>query len=70
MLKVPLLDLRRTEDAYIDALVRPAGDQGAVLIHANYPRSYVDLNRDARELDADMFSDGLPRTAGMPTANS
>ncbi|MEM1087169.1 MAG: N-formylglutamate amidohydrolase [Pseudomonadota bacterium] len=65
-LALPLINLRRTEDAFVDQLFASAPDQGATLIHANYARSYVDLNRDARELDADMFSDGLPRTAGLP----
>lgn len=69
MLNVPLLELRQIEDAYMDEVFAPAVKQGALLIHANYPRSYVDLNRDARELDQAMFGDGLPRTAGMPTAH-
>lgn len=67
-LAVPLLDLRRTEDAFVDELYAPAVEQGAILILANYARTYVDLNRDARELDGSMFEDGLPRTAGMPSA--
>ncbi|MEO1643395.1 MAG: N-formylglutamate amidohydrolase, partial [Pseudomonadota bacterium] len=41
-------------------------DLGATLVSARYGRGFVDLNRDARELDPDMFSDGLPRTAGLP----
>lgn len=65
-LKVPLMDLRRTEDAYVDELFAHATEVGACLISANYARSYVDLNRDARELDATMFEDGPPRQAGQP----
>ena len=65
---VPLSDLRRTEDAFVDELYAPASDAGGVLIRATHARTYVDLNRDARELDAAMFADGLPRTAGMPSA--
>lgn len=67
-LSVPLSDLRRTEDAFVDELYRSAIDQGGVLIRAEYARTFVDLNRDARELDDSMFTDGLPRTAGMPSA--
>jgi len=67
-LSVPLSDLRRTEDAFVDELYAPVPEQGGVLICATHARTYVDLNRDARELDADMFSDGLPRMAGMPSA--
>lgn len=65
---VPIEDLQRTEDAFVDELYMPAVQQGAILLSANYARGFVDLNRDARELDATMFHDGLPRTAGMPSA--
>lgn len=67
-LSVPLADLQRTEDAFVDDLYASAVDQGGILITANYARTFVDLNRDARELDPDMFENGLPRTAGMPSA--
>ncbi|MEL6859830.1 MAG: N-formylglutamate amidohydrolase [Pseudomonadota bacterium] len=65
---VPLTDVQRTEDAFVDELYASAIDQGAILLSANYARAYVDLNRDARELDSDMFADGVPRTAGLPSA--
>ncbi|MEL8054853.1 MAG: N-formylglutamate amidohydrolase [Pseudomonadota bacterium] len=65
-LRLPLMNLRRTEDAFVNELFDAAPAHGATFIHATYARSYVDLNRDARELDAGMFSDGLPRTAGLP----
>ncbi|MEL7109990.1 MAG: N-formylglutamate amidohydrolase [Pseudomonadota bacterium] len=68
LLCVPLTDLQRTEDAFVDELYAPAPKHGALLLSANYARGFVDLNRDARELDASMFHDGLPRTAGMPSA--
>ncbi len=68
LLSVPLVDLQRTEDAFVDELFANAVEQGATLLGATYARAYIDLNRDARELDAAMFSDGLPRVAGMPSA--
>lgn len=68
MLSVPLSDLRRTEDAFVDELYGEASALGSVQIRGNYGRAYVDLNRDARELDASMFKDGAPRVAGMPSA--
>ena len=68
LLCVPLVDLRRTEDAFVDELYQQATAQGTLQLLANYARGFVDLNRDARELDASMFHDGLPRTAGMPSA--
>ncbi len=67
-LSVPLTDIQRTEDAFVDELYDSATQQGAILLSANYARTYVDLNRDARELDSDMFEDGVPRTAGLPSA--
>lgn len=68
MLRVPLMDLRRTEDAFVDELFNDAPNFGAWLVAANYGRMIVDLNRDPRELDAKMFSDGPPRICGIPTA--
>ena len=68
LLSVPLTDLQRTEDAFVDELYQSAPELGGILMSAIYARGFVDLNRDARELDASMFHDGLPRTAGMPSA--
>ncbi len=67
LLKVPLLDLRRTEDAFVDELFQQAASHGATMIAANYARCYVDVNRDVRELDETMFADGAPRTSGVPS---
>lgn len=64
-LRVPLMDLRRTEDAYVQELFGDAPKAGGALIYANYARGYVDLNRDARELDPAMFLDGPPRTVAV-----
>lgn len=65
---VPLLDVRRTEDAFIDELFAAAPTLGAGLVAARYGRSVVDLNRDPHELDASMFEDGPPRPCALPTA--
>lgn len=67
-LTVPLIDLRRTEDAFVDELFEPAALVGASVMRARYARAYVDLNRDAAELDPTMFSDGTPRPCGIPGA--
>ncbi len=61
------MDLRRTEDAFIEQLFANAPAAGGHLVYANYARAYVDLNRDARELDPLMFHDGPPRTVALPT---
>ncbi len=64
-IRVPLMDLRRTEDAFVDDLFQDAPNSGGQLIYANYARGYVDLNRDARELDPAMFHDGPPRKVAL-----
>jgi len=63
---VPLIDLRRTEDAFVDDLFRPGVGAGATLISANYARGFVDLNRAPGELDPAMFLDGPPRPCATP----
>lgn len=52
--------LRRSEDAFVDDLFRHAPACGAPLIRANFPRAYVDANREAYELDPRMFQGALP----------
>ncbi|WP_272987825.1 N-formylglutamate amidohydrolase [Hyphomonas adhaerens] len=65
---VPVMDLRRTEDAFVEELFAAAPAAGASLLAARYARSVADLNRDPRELDPSMFDGPPPRTCGMPTA--
>ena len=64
---VPLMDVRRTEDAFVDELFANAPRHGAALLAARYGRSVVDLNRDPHELDPAMFHDGPPRACALPT---
>ncbi len=52
--------LRRSEDAFVDALFAGAVDLGAPLIRARFPRAYLDLNREPYELDPRMFDGRLP----------
>ncbi len=66
LLAVPLIELRRAEDAFVDELFTAAPDHGAGLLSARYARTLVDLNRDPLELDADMFADGVPRACARP----
>ncbi len=67
-LKVDVMNVRRIEDAFVDQLYDHAPKHGATLIAARYARAVTDLNRDANELDPDMFSDAPPRACGTPTA--
>lgn len=54
------LDLRRSEDSFVDELFLGAVKQGAPLLRALFPRAYVDPNREPYELDPAMFEDSLP----------
>ena len=51
------LYLRKSEDSFIDELYDHAPKSGAPLLRAIYPRAYIDLNREAYELDPTMFED-------------
>ncbi|WGJ14136.1 N-formylglutamate amidohydrolase [Methylocapsa sp. D3K7] len=55
--------LRRSEDAFVDALFGGATALGAPLIRARFPRAYLDLNREPYELDPRMFDGELPAFA-------
>lgn len=53
----PLALLRRSEDAFVDALTDAAPELGAPQIVAHFPRAFVDPNRAPYELDPAMFAD-------------
>jgi N-formylglutamate amidohydrolase len=54
------LTLRRSEDSFVDAIFAAAPALGAPLLAARFPRAYLDVNREAWELDPAMFADPLP----------
>ncbi|HEX3536613.1 MAG TPA: N-formylglutamate amidohydrolase [Stellaceae bacterium] len=56
----PLPALRRAEDAYVDELYQAAPQFGATLIAAEFPRSYVDVNRAADDIDPTLLAGELP----------
>jgi N-formylglutamate amidohydrolase len=62
------LSLRRSEDSFVDELFASAPSLGVPLLSARFPRAYVDVNREAYELDPSMFCDALPGfvNAGSP----
>ncbi|MGH6750269.1 MAG: N-formylglutamate amidohydrolase, partial [Methyloceanibacter sp.] len=57
------LALRRSEDAYVEELFGFVTSLGAPLLHAHFPRAYLDVNREPYELDPVLFRDGLPHYA-------
>ncbi len=61
--------IRSSEDAFVDQLFAAAPTLGAPLLAACAPRSFVDLNRSADELDPALI-DGVPRGAHNPRVSS
>lgn len=59
------LAIRRSADHYVDELFAAAPDLGAPLLAANFPRAYLDVNREPYELDPKMFSGPLPPFANI-----
>jgi len=60
--------IRRSEDAFVDELIASAPANGAAAISARYARAFIDVNREAYELDPAMFEDELPAFAKARTA--
>ena len=64
---VDLADLRRCEDTHVEALWADVPAVGGTLIHARFPRSYIDVNRACNDIDAAMLSEPWPE-AVRPSA--
>ena len=60
--------IRRSEDCYVDELFAGSAALGAPLLVANFPRSYLDVNREPWELDPRMFLEELPPFANIRSA--
>lgn len=54
------VSLRKSEDAFVDELYESCVEKGSPFLKANYPRAFVDLNREPYELDPMMFDAPLP----------
>jgi N-formylglutamate deformylase len=50
-------ELREAEDCYVDELWEGAAALGAPLLAALFPRTYLDPNRHAADIDADLIED-------------
>jgi N-formylglutamate amidohydrolase len=62
------LDLRKSEDCYVDQLVGSVSRLGAPLLSAHFPRAYLDVNREPYELDPELFDQPLPDYANSKSA--
>lgn len=60
------LELRTSEDAFVDRLIAPARALGAVVLSARVPRCVVDLNRARDDLDPA----AIEGVKGAPSARS
>jgi len=61
--RIDLPALRRSEDSFMDELIGGLSDRGFPIVRVNFPRSYIDVNREPYELDPRMFSGRLPSFA-------
>lgn len=55
--------LRKSEDVFVEELFASVVELGAPLMHARFPRAYLDVNREPYELDPALISDSLPQYA-------
>ncbi|MHC3940649.1 hypothetical protein ACI0FR_01961 [Paenochrobactrum sp. BZR 201-1] len=62
------LTIRSSEDCYVDELYASAVLLGAPMLRARFPRAYLDVNREAYELDQRMFFEAVPAYANTYSA--
>ena len=60
--------IRRSEDLHVDGLFADVVDAGLPLHVANFPRAFVDVNREPYELDPRMFDGPLPGYSNTSSA--
>lgn len=61
--RLDAVTLRRSEDSFVDELIADAVDLGSPVLLAEFPRAYLDVNREPYELDPAMFDSPLPAHA-------
>lgn len=60
--------IRRSEDCYVDELFGAVVPLGAPMLAANFPRAYLDVNREPWELDPRMFCEPVPSYCNIRSA--
>lgn len=58
---VPREQLRRGEDTHVEALWEAVPDVGGTLLHAHFPRTYIDPNRTLEDIDAELLDAPWPQ---------
>jgi N-formylglutamate deformylase len=67
MSRLSAINLRRSEDAFVDELFCGAVALGAPMIAARFPRAFLDANRAPSEIDSAMFEGALPVAVDAPS---
>ena len=68
-----VVELREGEDSFIDALFMPATARGVPLLAAQFPRTYLDANRHADDVDPFLIEGEWPHPGGaapLPSAKA
>lgn len=68
MARLDTTAIRRSEDCYVDELFGGVVGLGAPLLAANFPRAYLDVNREPWELDPRMFREPVPSYCNIRSA--
>ncbi len=63
-------DLRDGEDCFVDQLYLPATERGIPLLAAEIPRTYIDANRHAGDIDLAMIEGGRWPHAYVPSGKA
>ena len=63
--QLPKENLRFAEDTHVQEIFEHASEVGAQLLHALFPRSYIDPNRSIKDIDPEMSF--ISRLAGYTT---
>ncbi len=63
-------DLQKAEDKYVDELFVCAPEYGAALLLANFPRSYIDVNRREDDIDPVILAESWPFGKINPSSRS
>ena len=68
MVRLPISELRRSEDCFVDELFADGPDIGVPLLSALFPRCLVDVNRSPNELDPKLLKGTLPFYADVESS--
>ena len=56
--ELPFAILDFPNDKYVDELYHARSELGLLSIHANFPRTYIDVNRHQHNIDVNMIKNG------------